>query len=90
MSRDELIAMAREAGAITGVKSLMDVSGGSIVFALEELERFAALVEAKAAANERDACAQVAAQTVCDTHIPTGVKIYGSRAAKAIRKRGNT
>ena len=28
--------------------------------------------------------AKVAAATVCDTHIPTGVKIYGSRAGKAI------
>lgn len=59
MSREEIIAMAREAGAITGVKSLMNVSGDSIVFALEELERFAALAEAKAAANEREACAKL-------------------------------
>ena len=28
--------------------------------------------------------AKVAATTVCDTHIPTGVKIYGSGAGKAI------
>lgn len=28
--------------------------------------------------------ARVAAATVCDTHIPTGVQIYGSRAGKAI------
>ena len=28
--------------------------------------------------------AKVAAVTVCDTHIPTGVQIYGSRAGKAI------
>ena len=43
---------------------------------------------AQAVAAEREACAQLAAQTVCDLHIPTGVKIYGSRAAKAIRARG--
>jgi hypothetical protein len=36
---------------------------------------------------EREACAKVAEQTVCDTHIPTGVRIYGSRAAAAIRAR---
>ena len=42
---------------------------------------------AQAVATEREACAQLAAQTVCDLHIPTGVKIYGSRAAKAIRAR---
>ena len=38
---------------------------------------------------EREACAKVAQSTVCDTHIPTGVKIYGTVAAKAIRNRGN-
>jgi hypothetical protein len=38
---------------------------------------------------ERDACAQLAEQTVCDTHLPTGVNIYGSRVAKAIRQRSN-
>jgi len=39
---------------------------------------------------EREACAKLAATTVCDTHMPTGVKIYGTVAAKAIRARGNT
>jgi hypothetical protein len=39
---------------------------------------------------EREACAKLAATTVCDTHIPTGVKIYGTVAAKAIRARENT
>ena len=38
---------------------------------------------------EREACAKLAQSTVCDTHIPTGVKIYGTAAAKAIRDRGN-
>jgi len=38
---------------------------------------------------EREACAKLAQSTVCDTHIPTGVKIYGTAAAKAIRNRGN-
>ena len=38
---------------------------------------------------EREACAKLAATTVCDTHIPTGVKIYGTVAAKAIRDRKN-
>jgi hypothetical protein len=37
---------------------------------------------------EREVCAKLAATTVCDTHIPTGVKIYGTAAAKAIRARG--
>ena len=47
--------------------------------------------ELKAAlAAEREACANVAALTVCDTHIPTGIKIYGAVAAKAIRARSET
>jgi hypothetical protein len=52
----------------------------------EELEKFAALIRA----DEREACAVLAQQTICDTHIPTGINIYGNRAAKAIRARGNT
>ena len=39
---------------------------------------------------EREACAKLAEKTICDKHIPTGVSIYGTRAAKAIRARGNT
>lgn len=37
---------------------------------------------------EREACAKLAQETVCDTHIPTGIKIYGTKVAKAIRARG--
>jgi len=48
------------------------------------LEQFAALV----AAQEREACAKLAEETVCDVHLPTGTKIYGSRVATAIRARG--
>ncbi len=79
MTQDEIIAMAKEAG-------IWIPMGSEKSEAMDSLERFAALVAAK----ERDACAQVAAQTVCDTHIPTGLNIYGTRAAKAIRARGNT
>jgi len=39
--------------------------------------------------TEREACAALAQQTICDTHIPTGINIYGTRAAKAIRARSN-
>jgi hypothetical protein len=48
------------------------------------------LDEAAIRADEREACAVLAQQTICDTHIPTGINIYGTRAAKAIRARGNT
>ena len=60
------------------------VAAGFEVGSIGSLSKFAAAV----AAAEREACAQLAAETVCDTHLPTGIKIYGSRAAAAIRKRG--
>ena len=53
-------------------------------------EAFAALVEAAACADEREECAKLAETTVCDIHLPTGTKIYGSRVAAAIRARGTT
>lgn len=37
---------------------------------------------------EREACAKLAEGTVCDVHLPTGIKIYGQVAARAIRARG--
>jgi len=52
----------------------------------EALEKFAKLV----AAHEREECAKLAEKTICDVHIPTNVKIYGSRAGNAIRARGTT
>jgi hypothetical protein len=51
-----------------------------------DYKKFAELIRA----DEREACAVLAQQTICDTHIPTGINIYGTRAAKAIRARGNT
>ena len=79
MTQDEIIAMAREAGCVSATFWPDGFTGLMGVF-----ERFAALV----AAAERESCALIANATVCDTHIPTGVKIYGSRAATAIRQRG--
>ena len=84
MTQDEIISMARE----VGVPGWWTGETDSNVPGRDWLSRFAALVAAKAAAEEREACAQLAAQTVCDLHIPTGVKIYGTRAAQAIRARG--
>ena len=43
-----------------------------------------------ARADEREECAKLAETTVCDVHLPTGTKIYGSRVATAIRARGTT
>lgn len=41
----------------------------------------------KGVEGEREACAKLAQETVCDTHIPTGIQIYGTKVAKAIRAR---
>jgi hypothetical protein len=96
MNRDDIIRMAREAGL---------ERDGYWEFDMQRLERFAHLVyesvfrDANLAASrtildaavleEREACAKLAEETVCDTHLPTGVNIYGSRVAKAIRERSN-
>jgi hypothetical protein len=84
MTPEDIIRMAREAG-LAPIYSGCDVPNVSCAYEDwdEELERFAALV----AAAEREACAKVAETTVCDTHFPTGVQIYGSKAAAAIRAR---
>jgi len=51
------------------------------------LSRICAVVR-EAERREREACAKIAESTVCDTHLPTGVRIYGTQAAVAIRARG--
>jgi hypothetical protein len=81
MTRNGIIKLAREAG--------WPEIYGEPIFTIrmneDEFFRFAALV----AETEREACAMVAESTICDTHIPTGVKIYGTRVAAAIRARGD-
>lgn len=84
MSRDEIIAMAREAGCVSAEFWPGDFAGLMGVF-----ERFAAL----AAAKEREACAQIA-----DIHAlgwqkspganPEAGFIASSNCATAIRARG--
>lgn len=76
MKRDEIIRMAQKAGfdPVTDIGSKFEL-----------FELFANLV----AEAEREACAKLAAQTICDTHTPTGINIHGTRAAEAIRERGN-
>ena len=77
MTKDDIIKLAQKAG-------FADSEG--VVHAAYQLEAFAALV----AEHEREECAKLAEKTICDVHIFTGVSIYGTRAAKAIRARGNT
>ena len=80
MNREDIIRMAREAGL-----PLAWISEKGVI-QWGQLASFAALI----AAAEREACAQVAESTVCDTHLPNGVQIYGGRVAKAIRARSKT
>ena len=81
MTQDEIIRMAREAGAV------LDKLNCNTAFTIQELERFAALV----AAHEREACAKVcdemeekAEDTEC-CKWPTPID-----CAAAIRARGET
>jgi hypothetical protein len=77
MTHEDITRMARKAG-LSVPRDGIPRDGA--------LARFAALV----AAQEREACAKVAKETVCDMHLGTGIKIYGTKAAAAIRARGKT
>ena len=88
MTRDEIIEMARHIADTFGSR-LCDENGDThgeelYVMHIDDIVDAIKLVAAK----EREACAKLAQETICDTHIPTGVNIYGTRAAKAIRARG--
>ena len=78
MSRDD-IGMECEPGA----PDWWSGAGDSNVPGGKWLDR----IVSQAVLAEREACAAIAQATVCDTHIPTGIKIYGTRAAAAIRAR---
>ena len=74
MTREDVVRMAREQGLPETTNE------GVFIVNTDDLGRMLAA--------EREACAEIAASTVCDEHLPTGIKIYGTRAAKAIRTRG--
>lgn len=80
MSQD-IIAMAREAGAWTQQRKNCDVE---YVMSGQSLERFATLVAAAAKADERDACAKVCYELPWKDmdHIPSNLAF-----AAAIRAR---
>jgi hypothetical protein len=98
---DKTIEMAREAGFTDGELAFMGDNFRRFAELVRADEREHSLRREKFIAErwkaecnsrveiEREACAKLAATTVCDTHIPTNVKIYGTVAAKAIRDRGN-
>ena len=68
---DRIAQMAREAG--------LHINGQTSEERIAACARFARLVA--------EDCAEVAQSTVCDTHLPTGVRIYGTRASEAILAR---
>lgn len=104
MTREDIIRMARDAGYHTGVAKhdLELLKAFEALVRADEREqykwdihscgptckRYACVAMREAIEAEREACAKLAQSTICDTHIPTGVKIYGTVAAKAIRARG--
>ena len=65
------------------IEHFLDTTGQYVTNDASREAAIQAAVEA-----EREACAEIAASTVCDEHLPTGIKIYGTRAARAIRARG--
>jgi hypothetical protein len=100
MTQDEIIEMAQECNLI-GMRPHLDGIYSESLVAFANLVADKATEEANANKNaswtlmckkmvafEREACAVLAQKTACDTHIPTGVKIYGTAVAKAIRARG--
>ena len=66
----------------------MESNEKTYIFSEKALDSYVKTVQKIARLEERAACAELAKKTVCDTHIPTGVKIYGSEVAKAIQARG--
>ena len=80
MSRDEIIAMAREAGFVVHEPAPATIWGGRECSA--ELVRYDALVAAK----EREACAQV-----CESEWSNvAERMYGRECAAFIRARSKT
>jgi hypothetical protein len=71
---DRIAQMAREAGIDIHADTLCRHEGWA-----GPMREFARLVA--------EDCAKLAQSTVCDTHLPTGVRIYGTHAAQAIRAR---
>ena len=61
MTQDEILKMARDAGFPFNKYGLLQGDEDGEFYADEILARFAALVAAKAAATEREACAQLVA-----------------------------
>ena len=79
MKQEDIIRMAREAG----LEEMWELTPRFV----ERLKAFAALVEAEARADEREACAKVCDDIATEDGWEGG---YANGCAVAIRARGNT
>lgn len=94
MTRDEIIRMAREAGIPIETdwagrpSTLVLKDGGTYLRGVDDLVRFAALIEQRAADAEREACAQIvdANAAACANNSMLQDVLRGNAAA--IRARG--
>jgi hypothetical protein len=85
MNREQIIRMAREAGASTEIKHVTVGNGDGIVFTPDELARFASLVRA----DEREACANLCEDSHQEYEQYTGRPLpLNYTCAAAIRARG--
>jgi hypothetical protein len=83
MTRDDIIRMAREAGFHAWYSDPeRDYHFGCI-------ERFAALVAAASASVEREACAQVCKEEICNGYWDNHAHAAAEHIANVIRARGN-
>lgn len=79
MDRNEVIALARKAGAIVMHGNTKE----KVLVGNDAIERFAALVEERAVEREMEACAKV-----CDELVVTDGLHQAKYCANAIRARG--
>lgn len=89
MTRDDIIAMAREAGLIYWTHNRWWTDAGEFG---EEIERFAALIASRAASEEREACAKVLDEMAEDMERemePSTAIAYVRSKATAIRSRSS-
>ena len=72
MNTDKVLALAREAGGLTDIRTSLNVDGDSIIFTPEELIEFAALLQQQMEAENVCICGYTYAQHTydksCDSH----------------------
>ena len=61
------------------IERLVDEWGVLTAGTAKQIARFAMLAQARIDA-------EIASATICDMHLPTGVRIYGNKAADAIKR----